>query len=1116
MNKSTKISLVALLALVLILSAAMLVACGLFSQSTEPKLNVDVNRDVAVDKDTPLENLKQYLTVRYTDGSGTVSTVTDYALSGALSARDSKLTVSYNGLTATCYIRVAIQYKITFTTDDGVVATVFYTEGDKSVNEPQVPEKKGYSGKWEDYVLDMGDIVVRAIYTVTSFSVSLDYDGATGSNSIQQISVTYGSAVGNLPVPTKDGYTFDGWYDEDTKITSSTLWAENMGDTLTAKWTAVSYPVRFLADNRIVATLYYTVDDTTVTEPDVPNKTGYDGAWPEYTLTSGEVRVNAVYTPKQYEITLDYSGATGNNDVATISVTYNSAIGDGLPTPAKTGNQFIGWYMDDVSVSQSYVWTVASDATFVAEWTTEGLIFTQVNNPNTAFLSRGDYVVSKGEATATDVVIPSRYFGKPVKGIDDLGFKDYAELHSIVIPDSVAVIGGKAFYNCSDLVNVSLGNGIVEFFTDAFALCDNLQYNEYGNGLYLGNEDNPYVALMKGVNDEITSLVIHDDARTVYEYAFSNGYNDLTTLTISKNLISINDCAFNDCANLETVVWNAKACVNFDSWRLVFDNCPKLTSVTFGSEVTEFNAMVFGGCENLYVFTVSDENEKFEVVNGSIIDKTTKTLVLGGRNSVIPSDGSVTSIAQNAFYGRLGLKSIEIPATITSIESYAFRHCYDLMTVRILAQDGEAANRLTIKDSAFANSYRLVEIYNESGLTLTKNATQNGYIAYYAFNIYTPASGSSNLSEYDGYFIYSDGDSTDVLVNYVGTETELDIPESFGGANFVLHDYAFYKRCAITSVVVPECIEEIPELAFSNCTSLASVKLLAVSAIASIKTFENCPIESIACSAAVLPRIPKTVLTTVEINGGTQVKRGNMSGCDNVTTLTVYEGITHIEKDAFGVLKNLKTVYWNATSLAEGSDRDHSLFPENSVIDLLEVGENVETMTAYMFNGSEIKTVIWKAADYVFSLVGTDHVFWNAALTMITFTDNVTVVPKVCYKNQSVSIVNFGNGVQTISSGAFDGCSNLEEVTLGKNVTNIETQAFVRCANLASVTIPSGVTNIGVEAFSNCTSLTEINFLGTAEQWAAVTKERNWHYDVPATKVICAGGVEADLDATAE
>ncbi len=101
-----------------------------------------------------------------------------------------------------------------------------------------------------------------------------------------------------------------------------------------AIYTPIIYTATFMADGLTVSTQTYTVENKTISMPAVPDKTGYTGAWEYYELTFGDVTVNALYTAKQYTVSLDYDGATIGNEQKTVTVTYDRPIGN-LPMPEK-------------------------------------------------------------------------------------------------------------------------------------------------------------------------------------------------------------------------------------------------------------------------------------------------------------------------------------------------------------------------------------------------------------------------------------------------------------------------------------------------------------------------------------------------------------------------------------------------------------------------------------------------------------------------------------------------------------------------------------------------------------------------------------------------------------
>ena len=67
-----------------------------------------------------------------------------------------------------------------------------------------------------------------------------------------------------------------------------------------------------------------------------------------------------------------------------------------------------------------------------------------------------------------------------------------------------------------------------------------------------------------------------------------------------------------------------------------------------------------------------------------------------------------------------------------------------------------------------------------------------------------------------------------------------------------------------------------------------------------------------------------------------------------------------------------------------------------------------------------------------------------------------------------------GQNVDSIGSGAFDGCESLTSISIPDTLTYISSRAFAGCASLEKINLPSSHENIGYNAFSGCSSLKEI------------------------------------------
>lgn len=81
-----------------------------------------------------------------------------------------------------------------------------------------------------------------------------------------------------------------------------------------------------------------------------------------------------------------------------------------------------------------------------------------------------------------------------------------------------------------------------------------------------------------------------------------------------------------------------------------------------------------------------------------------------------------------------------------------------------------------------------------------------------------------------------------------------------------------------------------------------------------------------------------------------------------------------------------------------------------------------------------------------------------------------------CDRLPLVKNLVIGEGITSISAGAFQTCSDLERVTIPSSVTSIGDKAFYNCWRLTSITFPQELTSIGSSAFSECNSLTSVIF----------------------------------------
>ena len=109
-----------------------------------------------------------------------------------------------------------------------------------------------------------------------------------------------------------------------------------------------------------------------------------------------------------------------------------------------------------------------------------------------------------------------------------------------------------------------------------------------------------------------------------------------------------------------------------------FKNNSSIKSVKFSKNVKTIDYKSFNNASSLEKLEVDSENPIYYSQNNCIITRDNKNLVKGCKTSIIPND--VLHIT--GFYGS-NIESINIPASVTYISSYAFAYCHDLKKITV-------------------------------------------------------------------------------------------------------------------------------------------------------------------------------------------------------------------------------------------------------------------------------------------------------------------------------------------------------------------------------------------------------------------------------------------------
>ena len=419
--------------------------------------------------------------------------------------------------------------------------------------------------------------------------------------------------------------------------------------------------------------------------------------------------------------------------------------------------------------------------------------------------------------------------------------------------------------------------------------------------------------------------------------------------------------------------------------------------------VTEIGEDAFRACKSLTSITIP--NSVTSIGNLAFCVCSSLTSI------TIPN--SVTSIGESAFSGCTSLTSITIPNSVTSIGRSAFSGCTSLTSITI-------PNSVTsIGRSAFSGCIFAKENFvNHSVL----DAEENNYWG-----------ASIGDTEIDGLLIRND-----TVIDCRQYVTSVIIPNSVTS----IGDLAFYHCSSLTSITIPNSVTSIGNLAFSGCSSLTSVT------------------------------IPNSV---------TSIGGSAFYSCSSLSSVTIGNSVTSIGVDAFKETE----VYNNKSNW-----KNDVLYISNCLIEAkttlsgaYTINDNTQLIGSRAFaNCRSLTSIIIPN-----SVKGIGNEAFGGCwyITSLTIPNSVTNIgygiTAACPSLISIVVEN-GNMIydsrencnaiiETTTNILIAGCQN---TIIPNSITGIGDLAFHACFTLTSITIPNSVTSIGREVFVLCESLTTV------------------------------------------
>ncbi len=322
-------------------------------------------------------------------------------------------TLSAGDIVVNCVYSLEV-YTATFIFEGKVVGTDSFTVEDNSLDFPTVESKEDYVIVWDDYNISAQNITVSGRYVADEYTISFVSGGKVIKTQKYTVETLDSIEVPELSLPEKAGY-YSEWESWEGKIGNITV---------NEVYVAIEYKINFYCNGTLLATETFTVetDKSRITLPEIPVKTGYVGKWDEFTLGAQNIDVYCSYNPVMYTATfVDADGRIIGTDSFTVEDTS-------LNYPAVVGMAYYVWTWDEHSIEAKnltikgrYV-PVTYTITFVSNGVT---VKTQEYNINTVdsivppekTLPAKQYYTSEweswtgkvGNITVNEIYVPVKY-----------------------------------------------------------------------------------------------------------------------------------------------------------------------------------------------------------------------------------------------------------------------------------------------------------------------------------------------------------------------------------------------------------------------------------------------------------------------------------------------------------------------------------------------------------------------------------------------------------------------------------------------------------------------------------------------------------------------------------
>lgn len=614
-------------------------------------------------------------------------------------------------------------------------------------------------------------------------------------------------------------------------------------------------------------------------------------------------------------------------------------------------------------------------------------------------------------------------FGLGVESIGESAFNGCSSVEAIELPECVKSIGKSAFNGCSAVESVVVPASVETIGDSAFVGCvgelklyaDVVDGESATTGIFYGSKFN--------------TVTLGNDVINIGNYAFA-GCDTIEKINWGSGLERLGDSAFSGCSSLTLVSLPANTQLLGSN---VFEKCTGLSTVTLPNSITSISDSAFEGCTSLYTF-----------VSSRYIESIGKNAFKGCAELVdFELPDTLKTIGESAFDGCKGLTNVVLPLSVVEVAKSAFKSC-DAIANLVLSD-----SMTSISESTFAGCSSIASVAIPDGVTA---------IADSAFE------GCSSLS----------------AVTF-GADTKLA----------AIGSDAFNGCVVLADIAIPATVTEVGDRAFMDCAAIGELLFDQTSQLESIgdDAFNGCT----AVQSVVLPATLQTIGTSAFVGcGGDLILNANVANGTSATSgifygakfnnVTIGDNVTAVGDYAFAGCNTIANVTMgtNITTLGIG------VFKNCAALSHVDLPASLVAIGESAFNGcTAVERVV--IPESVASIGTSAFVGCGGDLTLnANIADGASASEGIFYGTKFNNVA-IGGSVTALGDYAFAGCDTIANVAFGANIATLGKSVFKDCVALSRADIPASIVTIGESAFAGCSLIPAVE-LGEASQLTTIGK----------------------------